>query len=100
MLFSLLYQAESPTQFVTALLQRDPRCKQQRTSALILQLCDGASETERKQYFLRPAQEFHYLNQSTCYVLNGVSNAEEYKVRAGSGPLCWKCGNMNCKSQD
>jgi hypothetical protein len=50
----------------------------------MLQLCDGASPEERQRWFLRPAQEFHYLNQSTCYDIPGDSNAEEYKVsRAG-----------------
>ncbi|GAB4821968.1 hypothetical protein N2152v2_009014 [Parachlorella kessleri] len=51
----------------------------ERNYHIFYQLCDGASEAERKLYFLRPAQEFHYLNQSTCYALSGVSNAEEYK---------------------
>lgn len=46
----------------------------------MLQLCDGASPEERQRWFLRPAQEFHYLNQSTCYDIPGDSNAEEYKV--------------------
>lgn len=45
-----------------------------------LQLCDGASPEEQQRWFLRPAQEFHYLNQSTCYDIPGDSNAEEYKV--------------------
>jgi hypothetical protein len=46
----------------------------------IMQLCDGASPEERQRWFLRPAQEFSYLNQSTCYDIPGDSNAEEYKV--------------------
>lgn len=46
-----------------------------------MQLCDGATEEERKLYHLCPAKEFHYLNQSGCFELKGVSNAEEYKVR-------------------
>jgi myosin-5 len=45
-----------------------------------VQLCDGASPEERQRWFLRPAQEFHYLNQSTCFDIPGDSNAEEYKV--------------------
>lgn len=49
-------------------------------AACVLQLCDGASPEERERWFLRPAQEFHYLNQSTCYDIPGDSNAEEYKV--------------------
>lgn len=46
-----------------------------------LQLCDGASAEERARWFLKPAQEFHYLNQSTCFDIPGDSNAEEYQVR-------------------
>jgi hypothetical protein len=45
------------------------------------QICDGASPEERKRWRLRPAQEFHYLNQSTCFEIPGDSNAEEYEVR-------------------
>lgn len=62
-----------------------------RATACVLQLCDGASPEERERWFLRPAQEFHYLNQSTCYDIPGDSNAEEYKVSrcpAGSTHDC------------
>lgn len=45
-----------------------------------VQLCDGASSAERQRWFLKPPQEFHYLNQSTCYNLPRVSNADEYRV--------------------
>lgn len=45
-----------------------------------LQLCDGASAAEKEKWSLRPPQEFHYLNQSSCYNLPRVSNAEEYRV--------------------
>jgi hypothetical protein len=55
-------------------------------AAAIPQLCDGASPEERKRWRLRPAQEFHYLNQSTCYEIPGDSNAEEYEVR----PRAWR----------
>ena len=48
-----------------------------------LQLCDGASPEERERWKLKPAKEFHYLNQSTCYEIPGDSNAEEYKVTQG-----------------
>lgn len=46
----------------------------------MLQLCDGASVEERARWFLKPAQEFRYLNQSTCFDIPGDSNAEEYQV--------------------
>lgn len=48
-----------------------------------VQLCDGASAEERARWFLKPAQEFNYLNQSTCFDIPGDSNAEEYQVRTG-----------------
>ena len=50
------------------------------------QLCDGASEEERRRWRLRPASEFHYLNQSTCFEIPGDSNAEEYQV---GGEAAW-----------
>lgn len=46
------------------------------------QLCDGASAAEKAAWHLKPAQEFHYLNQSSCYNLARVDNAEEYQVRS------------------
>ena len=49
-----------------------------------LQICDGCSDEERRLWSLKPAKEFHYLNQSSCYTLPRVDNAEEYKVRAAS----------------
>jgi len=47
-------------------------------------LCDGASAAEKERWSLKPPQEFHYLNQSTCYNLPRVSNAEEYRVIAST----------------
>ena len=46
-----------------------------------LQLCAGASAEQRVKWRLLPAREYHYLNQSTCFELQGVDNAEEFKVR-------------------
>jgi len=43
-------------------------------------VCDGASEEERARWKLSPAQEYHYLNQSTCFQLSGVDNAKEFQV--------------------
>jgi len=55
----------------------------ERNYHIFYQLCDGASDEERKMLHLRPANEFRYLNLSTCYELKGVSNAEEYAVSYG-----------------
>ena len=49
------------------------------------QICEGATKEERKLWSLGPASEFHYLNQSTCYKLKRVDNAEEYTVRLFGG---------------
>eukprot|EP00775_Hariotina_reticulata_P007220 gene7220-7433_t len=51
----------------------------ERSYHVFYQLCDGASAEERARWFLKPAQEFNYLNQSTCYEIPGDSNAEEYQ---------------------
>ena len=50
-----------------------------------LQLCDGATPEERAKWQLTAAQDYHYLNQSTCFELPGVNNAEEYKVGSSTG---------------
>ncbi|WIA40194.1 hypothetical protein OEZ86_013582 [Tetradesmus obliquus] len=51
----------------------------ERSYHIFYQLCDGASAEERARWFLKPAQEFNYLNQSTCFDIPGDSNAEEYQ---------------------
>jgi myosin-5 len=52
----------------------------ERNYHIFYQLCDGASAEERETLHLRSASEFRYLNSSSCYELDGVSNAEEYAV--------------------
>jgi hypothetical protein len=72
--------------------QRMPGCRAHagRARPSPAQLCDGASPEERKRWRLKPAQEYHYLNQSTCFEIPGDSNAEEYEVRPRSRWLLWK----------
>ena len=48
-------------------------------------MCDGASSEERAAWALLPAQKFRYLNQSSCFTLPRVDNAQEYQVGL-SGP--------------
>jgi hypothetical protein len=57
----------------------------ERNYHVFYQLCEGAGPEERAALHLLPAREFHYLNQSSCYDLAGVSNADEYAVRALCG---------------
>jgi myosin V len=52
-----------------------------------VQLCEGASAEEKAAWFLKPAQEFNYLKQSSCYDIPGVNNADEYKVRTRTEPV-------------
>lgn len=33
---------------------------------------------ERERYKLGDPRSFHFLNQSSCYELNGIDDAEEY----------------------
>lgn len=52
----------------------------ERNYHIFYQLCDGASDSERVKWHLKAANEYRYLNQSTCYNLPNVNNAEEYKA--------------------
>ncbi|DBA65606.1 TPA: hypothetical protein ACH3X2_002670 [Trebouxia sp. C0005] len=51
----------------------------ERNYHIFYQLCDGATAAEKERWSLKAPQEFHYLNQSSCYNLPRVSNAEEYR---------------------
>ncbi|KAK9809830.1 hypothetical protein WJX72_000004 [[Myrmecia] bisecta] len=50
----------------------------ERNYHIFYQLCEGASPEERAEWQLGSARSYHYLNQSSCYELRGVDNAEEY----------------------
>lgn len=50
----------------------------ERNFHVFYQLCDGASEEDKKSLRLKPSCEFAYLAQSTCHTLAGVDNKEEY----------------------
>ncbi|KAK9815009.1 hypothetical protein WJX73_004719 [Symbiochloris irregularis] len=50
----------------------------ERNYHIFYQICDGASSAERAAWHLKPAKEFKLLNQSSCYTLPRVDNAEEY----------------------
>lgn len=54
----------------------------ERNYHVFYQLCDGASDEERDKFKLLPASEFRYLNTSTCFNLDGTSNADDYTVRS------------------
>jgi len=51
----------------------------ERNYHIFYQLCDGASTALREELFLKPAREFKYLNQSSCFELKGVDNVKEFK---------------------
>eukprot|EP00798_Chlamydomonas_sp_ICE-L_P002990 gene2990-12998_t len=50
----------------------------ERNYHIFYQLCDGASPEEKVKMRLLPATEYRYLNQSTCFNLPRVDNAEEF----------------------
>lgn len=52
----------------------------ERNYHIFYQICDGATEEERLKWKLLPSTEFAYLSNSSCHVLNGVDNAQEYMV--------------------
>jgi hypothetical protein len=44
----------------------------ERNYHIFYQLCYGATPEQKARFRLKPAQEFHYLRQSSCYELPGV----------------------------
>ncbi|KAI6679691.1 hypothetical protein NL676_033572 [Syzygium grande] len=64
----------------TYLLERSRVCQisdPERNYHCFYLLC-AAPQEERERYKLGDPRSFHYLNQSSCYELNGVDDAEEY----------------------
>ncbi|KAL3825345.1 hypothetical protein ACJIZ3_021374 [Penstemon smallii] len=64
----------------TYLLERSRVCQisdPERNYHCFYLLCAAPTE-ERERYKLGSPESFHYLNQSKCYKLDGVSDAEEY----------------------
>jgi len=51
----------------------------ERNYHIFYQLCEGASVEQRARWKLSAAADYFYLNQSTCFELPGVNNAEEFK---------------------
>eukprot|EP00798_Chlamydomonas_sp_ICE-L_P027113 gene27113-2338_t len=50
----------------------------ERNYHIFYQLCGGASSEQKAKWRVQPADQYHYLNQSTCYKLTGVDNSEEF----------------------
>ena len=50
----------------------------ERNYHIFYQLCDGATSAEREAWNLKDAKDFRYLSTSSCFELEGCSNAEEY----------------------
>lgn len=64
----------------TYLLERSRVCQisePERNYHCFYLLCAAPAE-EKEKYKLGSPSSFHYLNQSNCYVLDGVDDAEEY----------------------
>ncbi|XP_051133264.1 myosin-8-like [Andrographis paniculata] len=64
----------------TYLLERSRVCQvsdPERNYHCFYMLCAAPPE-DREKYKVGNPREFHYLNQSNCYELNGVDNSQEY----------------------
>ncbi|KAL8498156.1 hypothetical protein ACS0TY_021478 [Phlomoides rotata] len=64
----------------TYLLERSRVCQisnPERNYHCFYLLCAAPPE-EREKYKLKSPESFHYLNQSKCYKLDGINDAEEY----------------------
>jgi hypothetical protein len=51
----------------------------ERNYHIFYQLCDGAPPGLKTELFLKETKDFNYLNPSTCFALDGVDNAKEFK---------------------
>ncbi|XP_013591615.1 PREDICTED: myosin-3 [Brassica oleracea var. oleracea] len=52
----------------------------ERSYHIFYQLCAGASPTLREKLNLTSAEEYKYLQQSNCYSINGVDDAERFQA--------------------
>jgi myosin heavy subunit len=51
----------------------------ERNYHIFYQLARGAGPEEKARLKLRPVEQYHYLNQSSCNTVEGLSDAEEYR---------------------
>jgi len=51
----------------------------ERNYHVFYELLDGATPEEREKYLLDDPENFHYLNQSGCVSLDGVSDKENFR---------------------
>ncbi|GMJ11470.1 ARABIDOPSIS THALIANA MYOSIN 1, myosin 2, ARABIDOPSIS THALIANA MYOSIN 4 [Hibiscus trionum] len=59
----------------TRVVELDPA---ERSYHIFYQLCAGAPQTLRERLFLKKADEYNYLAQSDCLVINDVDDSEEF----------------------
>lgn len=52
----------------------------ERSYHIFYQLCAGAPPTLREKLNLKSANEYKYLRQSNCYSINGVDDAEQFRI--------------------
>lgn len=52
----------------------------ERAYHIFYQLCAGAPPAVREKLNLMSAKEYKYLRQSSCYLINGVDDAEQFRI--------------------
>ncbi|MBA0656289.1 hypothetical protein Goklo_008658, partial [Gossypium klotzschianum] len=52
----------------------------ERSYHIFYQLCAGAPRTLREKLNLKDVNEYKYLNQSNCYAISGVDDAEQFHI--------------------
>ncbi|KAA3462498.1 myosin-1-like isoform X2 [Gossypium australe] len=52
----------------------------ERSYHIFYQLCAGAPRTLREKLNLKDVNEYKYLNQSNCYAITGVDDAEQFHI--------------------
>jgi myosin heavy subunit len=65
------------------LLERSRIIKQspnERNYHIFYHLLAGASDSEKAKWYLTKAEDYHYLNQSDCYVVKDMDDAQCFKI--------------------
>eukprot|EP00818_Percolomonas_sp_WS_P000139 CAMPEP_0117447222 /NCGR_PEP_ID=MMETSP0759-20121206/6759_1 /TAXON_ID=63605 /ORGANISM="Percolomonas cosmopolitus, Strain WS" /LENGTH=1076 /DNA_ID=CAMNT_0005239541 /DNA_START=77 /DNA_END=3307 /DNA_ORIENTATION=+ len=52
----------------------------ERNFHIFYQMCAGLSQQEKEQFMVFAPEDFHYLNQSGCTIVEGIDDEEEYRA--------------------
>lgn len=56
------------------------QAQNERNFHIFYQMCSGLTQEEREKYMVFAPEDFHYLNQSGCVIVEGIDDEEEYQA--------------------